>query len=243
MSYAENPYQSFGLPVAQAGVDVRAAFIRKTYIHLGAAIAGFVALQALIFKSGVADTIMETFLATRYSWLIVLGGFMIVSWIAESWANSATSIGKQYAGLTLYVVGEAIIFVPLLYIAHAMEDARGVQIIMPAAAITLFLFSGLTAIVMITAKDFSFLRTGLMLGGLVAFGLIVCSVLFGFNLGIIFVWAMVVLACGYILYHTSAVMKHYQTTQYVAASLALFASVALLFWYILQLVMRYSSND
>jgi FtsH-binding integral membrane protein len=48
---------------------------------------------------------------------------------------------------------------------------------------------------------------------------------------------MVVLASGYILYHTSNVLHHYGTEQYVAAALALFASVALLFWYVLQLFM------
>jgi FtsH-binding integral membrane protein len=37
-------------------------------------------------------------------------------------------------------------------------------------------------------------------------------------------------------------MLHYRTDQYVAASLALFASVMLLFWYILQIVMS-RSND
>jgi FtsH-binding integral membrane protein len=49
--------------------------------------------------------------------------------------------------------------------------------------------------------------------------------------------AMVVLACGYIMYDTSNVIHHYRTNQHVAAALALFASVALLFWYVLQLLM------
>jgi len=74
--------------------------------------------------------------------------------------------------------------------------------------------------------------------------LIVCSIFFGgFNLGVWFSGAMVGLASGYILYDTSNVMHHYRTDQHVAASLALFASVALLFWYILQLLMQFSSSD
>ena len=40
---------------------------------------------------------------------------------------------------------------------------------------------------------------------------------------------MIVLACGYILYHTSNILHQYRIGQHVAASLALFASVALLF--------------
>ena len=48
---------------------------------------------------------------------------------------------------------------------------------------------------------------------------------------------MIVLASGSILYNTSAIMYHYAPGQHVAASLSLFASVALLFWYVLRLFM------
>ncbi len=74
-------------------------------------------------------------------------------------------------------------------------------------------------------------------GGLAAMGLIVVGIVFQFSLGPIFTYAMIALACGYILYHTSNVLHHYRIGQHVAASLALFASVALLFWYILRLFM------
>jgi hypothetical protein len=70
-----------------------------------------------------------------------------------------------------------------------------------------------------------------------AMALIVLGILFGFSLGIWFVWAMIVAACGYILYYTSNVLHHYRTDQHVAAALALFASVALLFWYVIQIFM------
>ncbi len=167
--------------------------------------------------------------------LVVLGLFMGVGYMADKWARSATSPGMQYLGLGLYVVAEAIIFLPMLYIAAFMVEA---PVIKPAALLTLTLFAGLTGTVFITRKDFSFLRTGLMLGGFVALGLIVASILFGFNLGTIFSVAMVGLAGGYILYYTSNVLHHYRTDQHVAASLALFAAVALMFWYILRLFMN-----
>ena len=64
-----------------------------------------------------------------------------------------------------------------------------------------------------------------------------CSILFGFNLGNLFAGVMIALAAAYILYYTSNVLHHYRLDQYVAASLALFAAVALLFWYVLQLFM------
>ncbi len=236
MSYADNPYASFGY-AAQADVNERADFIRKTYLHLAGAVAMFVGLLAALFTSGVAESISEALFEMRYGMLMVMVAFMVVSMVASRMANSATSKGAQYAGLGLYVVLEAIIFVPLLYIAQQMEVARGVQLIAPAAVVTLVLFGGLTTIVFVTAKDFSFLRSILLFASFAAMGLIVCAILFGFSLGIVFITAMVTLMCGWILYETSQVMLHYRTSQYVAASLALFASLATLFWWVLRLFM------
>ena len=225
---------NYGRTVAQASAGERTAFIRRTYAHLAGAIGLFALLEALLLNSPLAPRMMELLAGSRYSWLIVLGAFMGVGYIADKWARSATSPGMQYAGLGLYVLAQAIIFLPLLYIAAFMVDA---PVIKPAALLTLTLFAGLTGTVFITRKDFSFLRTGLMMGGFVALGLIVASILFGFHLGTIFSVVMVGLAGGYILYYTSNVLHHYRTDQHVAASLALFAAVALMFWYILRLFM------
>ncbi len=243
MSQAENPYASFGMgPVAQASVDVRAEFIRRTYLHLGGAVVLFVLLQAVIFTSGIAENIAMSLIGGQFGWIAVLLAFMIVSGIARAMANSATSLASQYAGLALYVVAEALIFVPLLYFAHQMELARNVEIIGPAAIITLLIFGGLTAVVFITAKDFSFMGSFLWVASFGALGFILCAMIFGFSLGIVFSFAMVLLMSGWILYDTSNVMLHYQTTQYVAASLALFASLAVLFWYVLRIVMEFSRD-
>jgi FtsH-binding integral membrane protein len=107
---------------------------------------------------------------------------------------------------------------------------------------TLILFGGLTLAVFVTRKDFSFLRTFLVFGGFAAMGFIVMAILFNFQLGAIFTYAMIALCCGYILYDTSNVLHHYRIGQHVAAALALFASVALLFWYILQLFLSQRRN-
>jgi uncharacterized protein len=116
------------------------------------------------------------------------------------------------------------------------------SVIPTAGILTLFLFAGLSAVAFITKKDFSFLGGFLTIGGFVALGIILCSFIFGFQLGLIFSGAMVIFASVAILYDTSKVMHHYSTQHYVAASLELFASVALLFWYILQIVMSLSSR-
>ena len=126
----------------------------------------------------------------------------------------------------------AIVFLPLLAVAGKFGPAN---VILHAAVATLGLFGILTAVVFATRKDFSFLRTTLVFGAFAAMGFIVAGALIGFNLGMVFVYAMIALSCGYILYYTSNVMLHYRIGQHVAAALALFAAVALLFWYILQL--------
>ena len=229
----DNPYARFDY-VAQAPADERAEFIRKTYFNLAGAITAFVGLEALLFTSGVAEGFSQWIFATQFGWIGLLLGFIAVSWIAERWAGSAVSLSTQYMGLGLYVAAESIIFVPMLYMAQRFETPDN-PIILPAAISTLAIFAGLSGIVFFTGKDFSFLRTALMLGALVAFALIIGSVFLGFNLGFFFTIAMIALACGYILYSTSNVLHHYRSGQHVVAALALFAAVALLFWYVLQL--------
>lgn len=228
-----NGYEQNYDSVANSMPEVRAAFIRRTYTHLAGALLVFMALTAGILRTDAAEQITMTFLGTSYSWLIVLGGFMGVSMLANWWANSSTSRAMQYLGLGLYVVAQAVIFTPLLFIAeNYAPDAIG-----NAAVVSLALFAALTAVVFLTRKDFSFLGPILMIGGFVALGVIVASFMFGFNLGTIFAGVMVLFAGGAILYDTSNVLHRYHESQHVAASLSLFASVALLFWYVLQIFM------
>jgi FtsH-binding integral membrane protein len=50
--------------------------------------------------------------------------------------------------------------------------------------------------------------------------------------------AMIAFAGAAVLYDTSNILHHYPQDKYVAASLELFASIALMFWYVLQLFMN-----
>jgi len=232
----ENYTTTFGNSAADAAPQERASFIRKTYLHLAAAILAFIGLETYLFTSGLAETIASTMFG--FSWFIVLALFMGVSFLANWWAHSSTSKPLQYLGLGLYVVAEAIIFVPLLYIAAS--TAGDFSTILKAGIVSLGLLAGLTAVVFITRKDFSFLGPILAIGGFVALGFIAASLLIGFSLGSLFAFIMVGFAATAILYSTSNVLHQYHPTQHVAASLSLFASVALLFWYILTI---FNSSD
>ena len=165
------------------------------------------------------------------SWLLVLGAFVVASWLASRTAHLAVSKATQYIALGCYVIAESLIFVPLLYIADKVAPGA----ITSAAAITFVTFAALTAVVFLTGKDFSFLRTLLCWGGIIALGLIIGGVVFGFHFGTYFSVAMVAFAGAAILYDTSNILHHYPEDRYVAAALELFASVALLLWYVLRL--------
>ena len=232
--------QNFSAPtdlfVAAAAADARAGFIIKTYLYLLGAIAALIAIETFFFTVLGMENMIKvtaTMLGGQFSWLIVFGAFMLVSWVAHSWAQSAVSSAVQHAGLALYVVAMAIILIPLLCLAQLKTgDTR---LIVSAGTATAGLFAMLTLAVFITRKDFSFLRSILMFGGLAAMGLIATALIFQFSLGPIFMYAMIAFFCAYILYDTSNVLHHYRIGQHVAAALALFASVVMLFWYILQL--------
>lgn len=235
----ENPYATTSdVPVAALADDRRAAFITKTYLHLGGALIAFTGLEVWLFQSGLAERMFDATIG-RGMWMPVLIGFMIVGWIASRVAHRATSLAVQYTALAGYVVAEALIFAPLIFMA---EVYAGGGVIQTAAMVSLAGFAGLTAIGMFTGKDFSFLRGFLMWGGIGALILIGAGALFGFQLGIFFSVGMVVFAGAAILYDTSNVLHHYPEDRYVGASLELFASVALLFWYVLRILMSMSRD-
>ena len=222
-------FSSSAQPVALRSEEVRGQFLTKTYTHLFGAVLAFTLLETAYFKSGLALPMARAMLST--SWLLVLGGFVLVSWLASRIAHVAESSGVQYAALGGYVVAESIIFVPLLVIAQL--QAPGV--IQTAAAVTLFGFTGLTVLVYASRKDFSFLGGLLGWCGVVALMLIVSGAVFGFELGTFFSVAMIALAGGAVLHDTSKVLHHFPEDRHVAASLELFASIALMFWYVLRL--------
>ena len=217
------------LMVSQLSEIERAEFYRKTYMHVAVAILAFGAVEYLLLKTVPLETIL-TMISGKYIWLLVIGVFWLASMLATKLSFSV-SRNTQYMGLGLYVLIEAVIFLPMLGIASLYAP----QVITQAALVTLFMFAGLTATVFFTNKDFSFLRNIIVIGGFVALGVIVAGAVFGFNLGLWFSLAMVGLASASILYETYNIKNIYNKEQYVGAALQMFASIMLLFWYILRI--------
>ena len=218
--------------VSNASEAEKATFYKKTYLHVALAVLAFILVESILLKV-IPIEMIAGMVQHQMVWLFIIGLF----WLGTSLSNKmafAPSREQQYLGLAAYVILEAIIFLPMIAIATLYT---GIDMIMQAALITLSMFSGLTAVVFFTKTDFSFLRTALTVGGFIALGIIVVGAIFGFNLGLWFSVGMVVLASGSILYQTNQIKDHYGTEQYVGASLQLFASIMLLFWYILRILM------
>jgi hypothetical protein len=215
-----------------SSAEERGRFLMRVYGHLLAAIVAFTLFEVYLFKAGLARPLADKLMGN--SWLLVLGGFLVAGWLARSLASRVGSLGAQYAGLALYVVAQGIIFTPLLFIA---SNTAGQGVIRSAALLTLLGFSGLTLIVFQTRRDFSFMGGMLRWAGIVALLGIVGSVIFGWELGTWFSLGMVALAGAAILYDTSNIIRYWPNDRYVGAALELFASVALMFWYILRLFM------
>ncbi len=219
--------------VAEATDVERSTFYKHTYGHVAGGVLVFILIESMLLQSETLVRFMLS-LTQGYLWLVLLGGFMGVTWFAQKMAYGSISKSKQYLGYLLFIIAEAFIFVPLLVIAL---NYGGTFVIKQAAVVTGGLFIGLSAIVFLTKADFSVLRGALTIGFFLAIGLVVAGMLFGFDLGLWFSVAMCALAGGAILYNTHQLKYEFGTQQYVAAALSLFASLMLLFWYILRIFM------
>ena len=213
----------------------RGGFYKKTYLHVAGALSLFALFEALLIQQGFGEKMMGLLGKSQYSWLIVLGLFMGVSWIANYWAHSGASRSMEYAGLALYIVAEAVIFLPLIFMAVEWTDGAALQ---SAGITTGFLVVGISAIAFWTKKDFSGIGKYLTVFGFIALGTIVAGILFKFTLGVWFAGALAVFAGFSLLHSTSDLIHHYREDQYVAAALSLFADIALMFYYILGIFMN-----
>ncbi|MDR2981963.1 MAG: Bax inhibitor-1 family protein [Puniceicoccales bacterium] len=236
--------QSYDNPfvVAEAPADARATFYRKTYGLVAVAFLGWVLTLFAIFAVGMHIPILNAIMSLgSIGWVAVLGLFWIATSVAQSMAFSRSSRATQYMGLAIYVVAEAIIFVPLIAIvlmqAGGSLDTAFREILGPAGGVTALLITGLTVTVFMTRTDFSFLKTAVVLGSFAALGVIIVVAVCGLSLGAWFSMAMVALMAAAILWQTWKVKNECDTDQYVGAAVVLFAGFITMLWYVIRLFM------
>jgi FtsH-binding integral membrane protein len=244
--YLEDGY--YRESAAEAPVNARVAFIRRTYLHLACSVAALVGIEALLLRSLDTQAGREFFaqwFRSPISLLFVLAFFIAGGFLARYMARASMPPAVKYLGLAIYTVIEALFLLPILYIAI---HRYGMGIVNQAAVLTLVTFGGLTLTVLITKKDFSFLGYGLMLASWLLLGLIIVAIVMplmggpAIGLGLWFSFLVIALAAGFILYDTSNILHHYGTNEHVGASLELLADVVLLFYHILRVLMLSRSD-
>jgi uncharacterized protein len=241
--YLQDGYH--GEAAIHAPESARAAFIRRTYLHLAVSVAALVGIEALLLqavKTQAGQQFLVQWFSSPFSLLVMLAFFIGTGFFARYMARGDMPVAVKYAGLGLYILLQAVILLPILYVATVKLGAQGVSLVNQAALLTLITFGGLTLTVFVTKRDFSGLGPILMVASFAILGVIIVGILFGFNLGLGISFACIALAAGYILYDTSNILHHYGTNEHVGASLELLSDVVLLFYHILRVLML-SRND
>jgi FtsH-binding integral membrane protein len=222
--------------VADAPASDRAAFFRRTYGLVAASFAAFAFALYGFFVSGVAETFMRA-IAGIGSWGIL--GVMVLFWLgttaAQSLAFNRASRAAQYAGLGIYVLLQALIFIPLIYYTAIVTKGNPGEILIPACMATGALVIALTAVVFMTNLDFSFLKVAIVIGSICALGIVIVSLFAGWTLGTWFSIAMIILMATVILYQTNEIKNTMETDQHVAAAFVLFSSFVTLLFYVIRL--------
>ena len=206
--------------------------LRNTYMLLS---------MTLLFSAAAAGLSM----ALNVPYLVSLGtsiAAMILLWfVVPRTANSSAGIFVVFAitGLLGFGLG------PMLN--HYLALPNGPQVVMMAMGGTATIFLGLSAYVLTTRKDFSFMGGFLMVGILVAFLAALVALggsFFGYpmsGLSLAVSAMFVLLMSGLILYETSNII-HGGETNYVLATVSLYVAIYNLFTSLLHLL-GFASND
>ncbi len=217
-----------GAPSSLASPE-RAAAITRVFGTLCLAVVSLVVIEVILFRTGTAQSLAARLAGVN--WLFVLGAFMLAGWMARGLAHRVGSPAAQWAGLALYIGAQALILAPML--VWSENSVPGV--INDAARLTVAATIGLMAVAWYSRHDFTFSRPFLMWSGWIALAAIVFSLLTGFRLGIWFSAGMILLAGAGILNDTSKLRRRRISGRETATALELFASMAMLFWYVLRL--------
>jgi FtsH-binding integral membrane protein len=230
--------------VADAPAADRAAFFRRTYGLVAVGFAAFAALLAIFFvgfdqRSGIAFALfagLGSMISSLGGWsiLLVMLAFWGATTVAQSLAFNRASRGAQYAGLGLYVLLEALIFVPLIGYVILSTKGNASTVLVPAGIVTAGMIAGLTALVFMTNLDFSFLKVAIILGSFAALAIVLVAAIAGLSLGAWFSIAMIVLMATVILYQTNEIKNTLETDQHVAAAFILFSSFVTLLFYVIR---------
>jgi FtsH-binding integral membrane protein len=240
------PGMGGAISASQESVPVRMAFLRKVYSLFSLSLLVWAGITALIYTNDSMLSIGVGLLQDLgfFGWIIIM---MVPFGILQF---TARRFPINLIGLGAFAVLEGLITAPLIALITGTALVDGTLVLNPetgglvlqAFLLTATIFGSLTAYVLITKKDFSFMRGALSMGLGLAVAMIALSFL-GIGGGIVagsgFAMAMVVLFAGYTLLHTSAILRKFPANQAtMAAAMLLVDFIAMFRWILILLSNR-----
>ncbi len=168
--------------------------------------------------------------------IVTLVGFYGLFFITMKLRNSAWGLLTTFAltGFMGYTLG------PILNMYMGL--ANGGSVISSAFAMTAFVFTGLSAYVLITRKDMSFLSGFITVGFFVLLAAVIAGFIFNISgLQLAISAGFVLFSSAVILYQTSEIINGGETN-YIMATISLYVSIYNLFLSLLS-ILGFASND
>jgi modulator of FtsH protease len=211
---------SYGAPVQESALATNKV-LRSTYMLLS---------MTLLFSAAMAGVSMALQLPP-FGLLLSLGGMFGLLILTNALRNSAAGIVAVFAftGFMGLMMGPMLSF-------YIETIPNGGELVLTALAATGLVFLSLSAYVLTTGKDFSFLGGFLMVG---LIGVIVVSLLgsFFFDLSAYQMLKATVVVClmgGFILFDTSRIVNGGERN-YISATVSLYLNIYIMFQYMLVL--------
>ena len=200
--------------------------LRNTYMLLA---------MTLVFSAAMAGVSMAMGVPYGISLVASLVALALLWFVMPRTANSSLGI------ITVFVITGLLGFGLGPVINHYLSFANGSQIVMLALGITGAAFAGLSGYALVSKRDFSFMRSFLMIGVLIAFvaGIVsLVAAMVGYPMPALALTVSAMFAflmCGMILWQTGEIINGGETN-YVLATIGLYVSIYNLFTSLLHLL-------
>ncbi|AVV33126.1 Bax inhibitor-1/YccA family protein [Cobetia sp. cqz5-12] len=200
--------------------------LRNTYMMLA---------MTLLFSALTAGVAMSMGVGRMNIFVLLIGAYGLM-FLVHKTANSTAGIFATFAftgfmGFTLGPVLNAYLSLP-----------NGGQLVMTALGMTGITFAGLSAVALVTRKDFSFLSNFLFAGAIVLILAMLAAMIFNISgLALAVSAGFVLFASAAILFETSQII-HGGQTNYLLATVSLYVSIYNMFVSLLALL-GFASDD
>ncbi len=202
--------------------------LRNTYLLLS---------MTLLFSAAMAAVSMMFKVSHMVSLICSFGALGLIWLVLPKTANSSAGIGVVFAitGLLGFGLG------PILNAYLSL--ANGPELIATSLGGTGVIFLALSAYVLTTRKDFSFMGGFLMVGLIIAILAMVANLFFQIPaLSLALSGAIILIMSGFILFDTSRII-HGGETNYINATVSLYLSIYNIFVSLLQILGIFGGDD